>query len=354
MDRALLLVYTSGTTGRPKGAVLGQSALFHNALNSIAALDMTSADHVLTVLPMFHVGGLNIQTTPAVYAGAAVTIARRFDAGQALALITAHRPTLLLTVPTVAQALSSHPAFAATDLSSLRCMTTGSSVVPMAVIQPWLDRGVPVTQVYGMTESGPTAIALPIGDARRKPTSCGKPAVHCRARVVDAAGRDVARGERGELWLSGPNLITGYWNDPAATAEAFTDGWFHTGDIGHQDADGHFYIDDRKTDVVISGGENIYPAELEAILAECPDIADAAVIGRPDARWGEVPVACVVPRAGARLGPADVLALFRDRLARFKHPRDVVFLDALPRTALGKIQKFELRARLAAGPADAP
>jgi fatty-acyl-CoA synthase len=343
----VLIVYTSGTTGRPKGAILTQEALFYNALNSIAALDMTSADHVLTVLPMFHVGGLNIQTTPAIHAGATITIARRFEPAETLSLIASRRPTLFLAVPTVAQAVAGHPAFGATDLSSLRAMTTGSSAVPEAVIRPWLARGVPVTQVYGMTESGPTAIALPIADAWRKSGSCGKPALHCRARVVDASGRDVPRSERGEIWLRGPNLAAGYWRNPGATAEAYTEGWFHTGDVGHQDAEGYFYIDDRRTDVVISGGENIYPAELEGILAGCPDIAEAAVVGRPDPRWGEVPVACVVPRAGARLTREDVLALFRDRLARYKHPRDVVFVEALPRTVMGKVQKFELRERVA-------
>jgi fatty-acyl-CoA synthase len=349
LDAPLLIVYTSGTTGRPKGAVLTQGALLWNALNSIAAVDMTSADHVLTVLPMFHVGGLNIHTTPAVLAGATITIARRFDPDETLDLIAARRPTLFLAVPAVAHALSRHPRFAATDLSSLRAMCTGASTVPEAVIRPWLHRGVPVTQVYGMTESGPTAIALSIADAARKVGSCGKPAAHTDARIVDDAGRDVARGQRGEIWLSGPNLSSGYWRNPEATADAFTDGWFHTGDIAHQDADGFFYVDDRKSDVVISGGENVYPAELEHVLAECPDIAEAAVVGRPDDRWGEVAVACVVPRPGSALTRETILALFTDRLARYKHPRDVIFLETLPRTVMGKVQKHELRRRLGEG-----
>ena len=339
----VLIVYTSGTTGRPKGAVLTQGALLWNALNSIAAHAMTSADHVLTVLPMFHVGGLNIQTTPAILAGATITLARRFDPDETLDLLETRRPTLFLAVPAVAQALSRHPRFATADLSSLRAMCTGSSTVPEAVIRPWMDRGIPVTQVYGMTESGPTAIALSIADAARKVGSCGKPAVHCEARIVDAEGRDVPRGRPGEIWLRGPNLMTGYWRDPEATADAFTDGWLHTGDIGHQDADGFYYVDDRKKDVVISGGENIYPAELEAILADCPHIAEAAVVGRPDPTWGEVPVACIVPRPDATLTRDDVLALFPNRLARYKHPRDVVFLETLPRTAMGKVEKSTLR-----------
>ena len=250
--------------------MLTQGALLWNALNSIAAHAMTSEDHILTVLPMFHVGGLNIQTTPAILAGATITLARRFDPGETLDLLETRRPTLFLAVPAVAQALSRHPRFAAADLSSLRAMCTGSSTVPEAVIRPWMDRGIPVTQVYGMTESGPTAIALSIADAARKVGSCGKPAAHSEARIVDAEGRDVAQGQPGEIWLRGPNLMTGYWRNPEATADAFTDGWLRTGDIGHQDADGFYYIDDRKKDVVISGGENIYPAELEAILADCP------------------------------------------------------------------------------------
>jgi fatty-acyl-CoA synthase len=301
---------------------------------------------VLTVLPMFHVGGLNIQTTPALYVGATVTLTRRFDPAETLDLLARRRPTLFLSVPAVALALSGHARFAETDLSSLRCMATGSSVVPEAVIRPWLARGVPVTQVYGLTESGPTAIALPIADAERKVGSCGKPCLHTEARVVDAAGRDVPDGQPGEIWLRGPNLLREYWANPEATAEALTDEWFHTGDIGHRDGDGYYYVDDRKKDVVISGGENVYPAELESILAECPDIAEAAVVGRSDPHWGEVPVACVVPRPGVSLTRAQVLELFPARLARYKHPRDVVFLDALPRTVMGKVQKFELRRRL--------
>jgi fatty-acyl-CoA synthase len=339
----LLLVYTSGTTGRPKGAVLTQGAVFWNALNSIDACDMTSADHVLAVLPMFHVGGLNIQTTPAILAGATITIARRFDPDETLSLFEARRPTLFLAVPAVAQALSRHPRFAATDLSSLRAICTGSSTVPEAVIRPWMERGVPVTQVYGMTESGPTAIALSIADAARKVGSCGKPVAHCEARIVDGTGRDVAAGQPGEIWLRGQNLMTGYWRNAEATAEAFTGDWLHTGDVGHQDADGFYYIDDRKKDVVISGGENIYPAELENILADHPLIAEAAVVGRPDEEWGEIPVACIVRTPNSTLTREEVLALFQDRLARYKHPRDVIFLDALPRTAMGKVQKHELR-----------
>ncbi|MGH7897761.1 MAG: acyl-CoA synthetase [Candidatus Binatia bacterium] len=340
----VLLVYTSGTTGRPKGALLTQDALSWNAINSIDAHEMTSDDHVLTVLPMFHVGGLNIHTTPALRAGASLTLHRRFDPRRALGAIANERPTMFLAVPQVSLAMTEHPQWMSTDVTCLRSVATGSSIVPEPVIRPWHERGIAVTQVYGLTESAPVAICLRRKDARRKLGSCGEPALHCEARIVDDEGRELGANEKGEIVLRGPNLFREYWNDAAATAESFTDGWFRTGDIGHRDEEGFFYVDDRKKDVLISGGENVYPAELEAVLAACPAILEAAVVGRPDERWGEVPIAFVVPRPGSELTPQAVLALFAGRLARFKHPRAVVFLERLPRNVMGKVLKQELRA----------
>jgi len=347
-DDAVLLVYTSGTTGRPKGTVLTQQALLYNAVNATAAYDLTSGDHVLTVLPMFHVGGMNIHTTPAIHAGATVTILPRFDPAATLEAIAGGRPSLFLAVPAVIAAMSGHPDWSRTDLSSLRAVGVGSSTVPAALLRVWLDRGIPPTQIYGLTESCPVAICLPIADAARKLGSTGKPALHCAARIVDDDGLDVAACMRGEIVLKGANLFREYWQDPAATAAAFSDGWFHTGDVGHIDDDGYFFVNDRKKDVIISGGENIYPAELENVLADCPEIAEFAVVGRPDERWGEIPVACIVRRPGATLSGDAVLALFQDRIARYKHPRQVLFMDALPRNAMGKVLKFELRETLVA------
>jgi len=298
---------------------------------------------------MFHVGGLNIMTTPALHAGATVTLQRRFVAADALRAIAERRPTLTIVVPATMLALQRDPGWAATDLSSLRMVNSGSSTIPIALIQPFHARGIPVGQVYGSTETCPIAVYLRAQDAQRKIGSTGTAAVHCEVRVVDADGHDVVPGTAGELLVRGPNVMAGYWEDPIATAEALRDGWFWSGDIGHQDPDGYFYIDDRKTERIISGGEHVYPAELEAILAESPSISEADVVGRPDERWGEVPVAFVVPAAGTPLDAAAVLALFDGRLARFKHPRAVVFLDALPRNALGKIVKTELRNRIRAG-----
>jgi fatty-acyl-CoA synthase len=351
------IVYTSGTTGRPKGAVLSQDTLFHNALHAAEAFGMTERDHVLTALPLFHVGGMNIQTLPMLYWGGTVTLHRRVEPGAILADIARARPTLLLAVPAVSLALIGHPDWAKTDLSSLRCVCGGSSTIPEAAIRPWLDRGIPFTQLYGLTESGPSVIALSIVDSARKIGSTGRPLMHAEVRLVDSDGDDVAPGEKGEIWLRGANVLLEYWRNPEATREAITpEGWFKTGDIAHVDAEGFFYVDDRKKDMIITGGENVYPAELENVLADCADIAEFAVVGRPDPRWGEAPVACIVAKPGRALTKDAVMALFQGRLARYKHPRDVVFLKGpLPRTSLGKVQKFELRRLLAEGAkGDAP
>ncbi len=309
---------------------------------------MSANDRVLTALPMFHVGGMNIQTTPAMHWGATVILHRRVEPGAILADIAKRRPTLLLAVPPVSLALIAHPDWAKTDLSSLKCVCAGSSTVPEAAIRPWFERGVPVTQVYGMTESGPIAVALSIADAARKIGSTGKPVLHCEARIAREDGGEAAPGERGEIWMRGPNMLKEYWRDAAATRAALAPGgWFRSGDIAHRDAEGFYYVDDRKGDLVISGGENIYPAELENVLADCAAIAEFAVVGRADPKWVEVPVACIVLKPGATLDRDAVLRLFDGRLARYKHPRNVVFLPGpLPRTSLGKVRKFELRRQL--------
>ncbi|MEE8445209.1 MAG: long-chain fatty acid--CoA ligase [Alphaproteobacteria bacterium] len=342
-DDPLLLVYTSGTTGRPKGVVLTQDALYWNALNSTAMHELTEADHVLTAIPMFHVGGINIQTLPVLHAGGTVTLHPRFDADAVLEAIERDRPSLCVLVPPMMAALLDHPRWETADLSSLRVVTTGSSIVPLPLIRGFHARGLPVIQVYGSTETAPIATCLSRADAEAKIGSGGKAAMHCDMRLVDDAGAEVAPGQPGEILIRGANVMREYWGNRAATAEALRDGWFHSGDIGHLDADGYLYIDERKGDMIISGGENIYPAELEAVLAECPEVAECAVVARPDERWGEVPVAVVAPRDGAAIDKQAVLGLFKGRIARFKHPKDVLFLDALPRNAMGKVQKFRLR-----------
>jgi len=332
----LLIVYTSGTTGRPKGAVLAQAALLWNGYNAIHAHDLGQSDHVLSALPMFHVGGLNNQTIPALLAGATVTLHKRFDPGHWLSDVQSRRPSLALLVPATMQAVIAHPDWACTDLSSLRLLMTGSMAVPESLIRAFHERGLPVGQIYGATETSPIAIVLGREDALRKVGSTGRPAAHCEVKLADA-----------EICVRGPNVMRRYWNDPAASAAVLdAEGWFHSGDLARIDEDGFYWVMGRSKDVIISGGENVYPAELENVLADCPEIAEAAVIGVPDSRWGEAACAVVVRRPGAGLAEQEVLALFKDRLARYKHPRRVLFVESLPKNALGKVQKQELKKRV--------
>jgi fatty-acyl-CoA synthase len=339
----LLIVYTSGTTGHPKGAVLRQEALQWNAVMSQHMHDMTAEDHILTVLPMFHVGGLNIQTTPALQVGATVTVHARFDPDRTLAALASDRPTLTLLVPATIQALIEHPRWSTTDLSSLRAVSTGSTQVPQALVDAIVARGVPVLQVYGSTETSPIAVYTRLGGDWRRKGSTGLPGLACEARVVDDFGREVAPGLPGEVVVRGPNVFFEYWGNDAATREAMREGWYYSGDIGTRDADGHFFIHDRKKNMIISGGENIYPAEVERVLLEHPAIAEAAVVGRADPRWQEVPVAFVVRRSGVQIDPPEIESFLLKQLARYKVPREYRFLDNLPRNAMGKVQHFRLK-----------
>jgi fatty-acyl-CoA synthase len=340
---ALLIVYTSGTTGRPKGAVLRQEALLWNAAMSQHMHGFTSDDHVLTVLPFFHVGGLNIQTTPALHHGATVTIHRRFAPDTALSAIARDRPTFTVLVPAIIQALTDHPGWATADISSLKAISTGSTIVPQFLIDRFMTRGVPVLQVYGSTETCPIAVYTRLGGDLSREGSIGLPGLYCEAAVVDDAGNELSPEMPGEIVVRGPNVFCEYWGNEGATREALHDGWYRTGDIGRRDADGYFWVLDRKKNLIISGGENIYPAEVERVLTEHPDVSECGVIGRPDPRWDEVPIAYVIRRSGCSIDAESLKAHVQTQLARFKAPREIVFVDDLPRTALGKVQHFMLR-----------
>ena len=346
LDAPVLIAYTSGTTGIPKGAVLTQEALFYSALNSTLAYDMTSSDEVLTIFPMFHVGGLTVHTTPAIHAGATVNILRQFDPGPALKEIEIRGVTILVASPAMARAFTSHPNWDNTNLSSLRCVALGAAIVTSEVVRPWAERGVPTMGIYGLTEALPPAIAVPANKAEEKVGSIGVAALYYQALVVDEHMQELGTNGRGEIVLKGPSIFKEYWANPAATEEAFSDSWFHTGDVGHIDEDGYFYIDDRMKDIVIVGASNVYPADLERILDECEAIAEVAVVGRPDAETGEALVACVVVKEGHSLTAEQVKGLLEGRLASYQHPQDVVFMDSLPHTAVGKVQKPELRQRV--------
>jgi fatty-acyl-CoA synthase len=345
-----LLCYTSGSTGRPKGALLSQRALACNADNSTDMHALCADDRVLTTLPLFHVGGLNIQTLPALRAGCMVSLHPKFDPDATFDAIEQDRITLTVLVPAQLDAMLVHPRWATADLSSLRMITTGSTQVPMRIIRAVHARGVPIVQVWGATETSPIAACQRADEAMRKAGSAGRAARHCELRIAGLDGEQLAPGVPGEIWVRGDNVMSGYWDDAEASAKALAGGWFHSGDLGHLDEDGYLTIDGRLKDMIISGGENISPAEVEAVLLDCADIAEAAVVGRPDGRWGEVVVAVIAPAPGSTLERERILGLFEGRLARFKHPKDVFVVKALPRTAIGKVSKEDVRqlvARLA-------
>ena len=342
----LLIVYTSGTTGRPKGAVLDQNALRWNALNSQHMHALTEDDHILTVLPFFHVGGINIQTLPAFHFAATVTLLPTFDPGEVLETITNFRPTLTVLVPTQMRALTELPNWNNADLTSLRAVTTGSTTVDRGLLESWQAHDVKTLQVYGCTESSPIAIHQRIDDTVSPLGSVGTAAKYCNARIVDEAGATVAPSSRGEIQLRGPNVLRYYWKNPTATAAALHDGWLSTGDIGYQDEAGQYYVVDRIKNMIISGGENIYPAEIERLLLQHPDIEEVAVLGVPDAKWGEIVAAAVVQRSSSQLDTESVREFLDGQVGHYKLPRRVAFLSELPRNAMGKTDHNAIRSRL--------
>jgi fatty-acyl-CoA synthase len=348
-DMPLLLVYTSGTTGVPKGAVHTQAALLANARASAWAHDFVPGDKVLSTLPMFHVGGLCIQTLPALLAGTQVVLHQRFDPTAWLHEMTTSRPSLSLLVPATMRALFEHPRWAETPLACLRGIMTGSSTVPVAYLETLHARGVPVGQVYGTTETGPVSIVLRLPDAMARVGASGWPHPEAQVKLIDVQGHEVGTGETGEVCICAANLMQGYWRADGEPNAGLQDGWFHSGDLGQRAEDGCITIVGRSKDMIISGGENIYPAEIENQLVTLPGVAENAVVSVADARWGEVPVAVLVrssDAAGQALSAEAVLGHLQSRIARFKLPRRVVFLDSLPKSALGKVQKPALQALL--------
>ncbi len=325
----LLLVYTSGTTGAPKGALHTQAAMAANIDAAIEAQGFDATTRTLAALPLFHVGGLCIQVLPTLAAGGVVRLQPRFDATAWFDDVAAWRPTTSLLVPAVMRALVEHPRWADADLSSLRFINSGSQIVPRSLIEAFHARGVPVAQVYGATETGPVTLVLRPDEAMAHVGSAGKPALNVQVRLVN-----------GEVQVSAPNCARGYHRRPHD--DAFADGWFRTGDLARVDGDGFYEIVGRVKELIISGGENIHPAEIENIALADAAVAEASVVGLPDARWGEVAVLAVVPRAGQAIDTLRLQAAFEAALARFKHPHRIVVLDALPKTALGKVRKADL------------
>ncbi|MEM7430084.1 MAG: AMP-binding protein, partial [Pseudomonadota bacterium] len=344
LDDPLLIVYTSGTTGRPKGAVLSQRALVSNAAGSIDMHALSADDTVLVVLPLFHVGGLNISLTPALSVGAVVHLHSRFDPVATLSAIQSIKPDVLVLVPATLQALMAQSDWADADFSSLRMLTTGSMIVPLPLISAWEERGVPIVQVYGSTETCPVAVYTQPGEGTSNPRSTGRAGCETKMRIVDAGGSPVAAETDGEIEIRGAHVMEEYWQRPEETAAAFRKDWYRTGDIGAVDEEGNLYFKERSKHMIISGGENIYPAEIERVLAAIPGVAECAVCGLPDEKWGEVPAAALVWKDPAET-PADeeIRAALSANLARFKHPKMIRTLDALPRNVMGKVVHDDLR-----------
>ncbi|MDQ3669986.1 MAG: long-chain fatty acid--CoA ligase, partial [Actinomycetota bacterium] len=344
-DDPLLLSYTSGTTGKPKGAVLTHANCFWANLCFDRTSGISDDDVVLQVLPQFHSGGWNVQPLLAWWKGATVVLEPSFEPVRALRLIEEKRVTTMMGVPATYLFMAEQPGFADTDLSSLRLAVVGGAPMPESLLRQWQARGVGIVQGYGLTEAAPNVLCLPPEDAARKLGYAGKPYPHIDVALRDPEDGSLLEGPgTGELVVKGPNVFAGYWRNPEATATAFADGWLLTGDLAERDDDGYYRIAGRLKDLVISGGENIYPAEIEDVLHAHPDVSEAAVIGIPDERWGEVCLAFVSLRAETAVEEEALLEWCRGRLARFKVPKGVRFVDVLPRSAMNKVLKDELRA----------
>ena len=339
------ILYTSGTTGIPKGVTIPHTMNLQNIINSTGPALLGRHSVFLGVLPLFHTGGLNVWANPIFHLGGSVILMRSFDPGEALRLIgdPAHGITHMFGVPAIFQFMGQHPNFATTDLSGLVSAGVGGAPTPLAILTAWAERGVLLQHAFGMTETSPIVLILDKEDAIRKVGSAGKPILHGQVKVVRTDGSPADRNEIGERWVKGDHITPGYWQKPEATAAAFTDSWLHTGDAALVDDEGYYFIVDRWKDMYISGGENVYPAEVENALYQIPALAEACVIGVADKRWGEVGRAIVVVKPDMTLTEEDVIAHCAANLARYKLPHSVVFTDALPRNATGKVHKPTLR-----------
>ncbi|MCP4166836.1 MAG: long-chain fatty acid--CoA ligase [Chloroflexi bacterium] len=349
-DTACLL-FTGGTTGLPKGAKISHRMIVWNVMNTVIH-DLTHGDIYLNVFPLFHAGGLFAYLSSQIIFGNTTLLIRQFDPTQVLELIERERVTVFAAVPTLYQMLTQAPNYLQADLSSLRFCTSGGAPLPVPLIEKYsAEKNIRFKQGFGMTEFGPGLFALAPEDAIRKAGSIGRPNFFIDVRVVDENNQALGPNQAGELCLKGPSHCSGYWNDPEASAAVIDqEGWFHTGDVVRYDEDWYFFVLDRLKDMFISGGENIYPVEIENVLYRHPAVHMCAVVGIPDAGWGEIGVACVVLKPEIKATAADLFAHMQDHLARYKIPKRVEFMETLPLSSMGKILKRELRSELAASP----
>lgn len=338
------LPYTSGTTGRPKGVMLTHDNFLWNVINNLTTeRGFRMSDRTVTVAPLFHIGGLGVHTMPLIYLGGTNTLLPAFDPAQTLATMARDRVTVQFLVPAMWAALMETPGFDSYDLSSLELAVTGGAPCPMPIIEHFLSKGIPFQEGFGMTETAPSVSLLDAAHVKEKSGSIGRVVFHMQARMVDENDRQVPTGEVGELILRGANVFAGYWGLPEATAEAFRGGWFHTGDLGRMDDEGFMTLVDRKKDMIITGGENVYPIEVEQVLCRHPLIREVAIVGVPHDKWGETPIAVVVLHEQAQEIGDELIRYARERLAHFKCPTRIEYLTELPRNATGKVLKTTLR-----------
>lgn len=341
-DDTVMILYTAGTTGLSKGVMITHRQIFWNAVNTVLRLNLTENDHTQSYAPFFHTGGWNVLFTPFLFVGGSHTLLNSFDSDLILQLMEKEKTTLLFGVPTMLQMMSDSPKFATTDLSSVRFAIVGGAPMPIPLINIWHEKGIAIRQGFGLTEVGPNCFSLHQDDAIRKKGSIGYPNFYIEAKIVDENGNELPPDTPGELWLKSPVVTAGYWKKPKETADAITDGWFHTGDILIKDNDGYFFVVDRKKNMYISGGENVYPSEIEKYLYQHPAVKECAVIGVPDERWGETGKAFVVLNPDHLFTEEEIIKYCREGLAKYKIPKSVVLLDTLPKNEAGKINRQEL------------
>ena len=342
-EHPLFILYTSGTTGFPKGALYTHGMAFWNSVNTGSRLNITSRDHTLICMPPFHTGGWNVFLTPFLHHGASVTLVPKFEASTVLQLLDQEQATLFMAVPTMLKMMLETPEFEQSGLESIRYFIVGGEALPIPTIERWHQKGVLIRQGYGLTEVGPNVTSLSHQDAARKRGSIGTPNFYVEYQLMDDESKLVKKGEAGELWLRGPMVTPGYWHKEEATAAAKEGEWFKTGDMVREDEEGFLYVVDRKKNMFISGGENVYPAEVEYYLQSHPAIEEVAIVGTPDDRWGEVGKAFVALKEGAMLSEKEIVEYCRQGLAKYKVPRYVNFVGALPKTDTGKIARTLLK-----------
>lgn len=345
LEDPLFIMYTSGTTGNPKGAVLTHGNTLWNAINVVPLYVITKADTSLTSAPMFHIGGMSASATPQLYVGGRIVVQRVFNPPETLRLIEDEKVSSMFGIPAMFQMMASLPEFEKADLSSVKYFLTGGAPCPRPLIEAYLEKGVVFNQGYGLTEAAPGVSSLRAEEADRKPGSVGKPFLHVDVQVLDEKDVPVPVGEMGEVVIKGPNVFKEYWRLPEETEAVKKGDWFHTGDLGRLDEDGFLWLLDRKKDMFISGGENVYPVQVEDVIYEMEGVAEVGVIGIPDDKWGEVGLAIVVPKPGATISPTDVIDFCANKLAKYKIPKQVILVETLPRNATGKLLKKELRAQ---------